>query len=127
MLRDTGLTLELLAPERDHEITAHGFGLTDLVKRHAGVDATLRQDMYDVAGFERKIRQYKLRYVAFTSKEAAANYYGHGKTGRVSYGLQERTIGQTRLFVLPSTSGLARRHWDESFWREFAALIRSRS
>jgi TDG/mug DNA glycosylase family protein len=53
VLRATGLTRQLLTSERDHEITAHGLGLTDLVKLYAGVDSTLRKEMYDIAGFER--------------------------------------------------------------------------
>jgi double-stranded uracil-DNA glycosylase len=124
VLGSTGFTPETLTPDRDDEVLSHRLGLTDLVKLNHGVDAKLKSDMYDVAGFREKISSFEPRYVAFTSKEAAARFYGHGKTKLVSYGLQGPTIGTTRLFVLPSTSGSARRHWDETYWRKLAVLIR---
>jgi TDG/mug DNA glycosylase family protein len=126
VLATTGFTPEALSPDRDHEVLSHRLGLTDLVKFNHGIDAKLRSDMYDVAGFCEKIARFEPRYVAFTSKEAACRFYGHGKTKLVSYGLQSSAIGRTKLFVLPSTSGSARRHWDEIFWRELAQLIRAR-
>ena len=36
------------------------------------------------------------------------------------YGLQKETMMKTRLYVLPSTSGAARRFWDENYWHELA-------
>lgn len=120
-----GLTPELLTPERDCEITKYRLGLTDLVKHHAGVDANLQNQMYDVKGFENKIREYAPRFVAFTSKKAAAGYLGVADTKEIDYGPQEGTIGPTRLFVLPSTSGNARRYWDAALWHELMSLIRS--
>jgi TDG/mug DNA glycosylase family protein len=123
ILHETGFTTERLTSERDRQVLAYCLGLTDLVKSHSGIDADLHEDMYDISGFEKTILKFKPRYVAFTSKQAAADYYGHGKTKIVSYGLQDRMIGATRLFVLPSTSGSARRYWDEAHWRALALLI----
>ena len=47
-------------------------------------------------------------------------------TGRIAYGLQESGIGSTRLFVLPSPSGLATSYWSIEPWREAARLAGAR-
>lgn len=39
---------------------------------------------------------------------------------KVSYGPQHTTHAGVRVFVLPSTSGVARRHWDIAYWHELA-------
>ena len=44
----------------------------------------------------------------------------------LDYGLQATQIGAASVFVLPSTSGAARRYWDESHWRALAEFVRSR-
>jgi double-stranded uracil-DNA glycosylase len=41
----------------------------------------------------------------------------------VEYGPQERRLGGVRAFVLPSTSGAARRYWDVARWYELARLV----
>lgn len=122
MLFEIGLTTERLMPDQDSRIVEHGLGLTDLVKHHSGNDDTLRREMYDVAGFEQKILRHAPRFVAFNGKEAPSIYLGIPKR-TLRPGLQERRIGQTQLFVLPSTSGSANGSWDEAPWHEFVALI----
>jgi TDG/mug DNA glycosylase family protein len=124
ILFETGLTAELLTPQQDSRLTEFGLGLTDLVKHHSGNDSTLDPDMYDTEAFETKIREHAPRFVAFNGKEAPAVYFRLSSTSQVRPGLQKKTIGRTRLFVLPSTSGNARRYWDETPWRELAALTR---
>jgi double-stranded uracil-DNA glycosylase len=117
-----GLTSLCLTPNEDFRVLEFRIGLTDLVKHHSGNDGSLAHDMYDVAGFEERILEFAPRYVAFNGKESAAVYLGK-KTRCVPYGLlQEHKIGQTRIFVLPSTSGSARRYWDENEWRKLADL-----
>lgn len=125
-LHNVGLTPELLMPERDAEVVKHGFGLTDLVKLHSGNDRDLRPDMYDVDGFRKKILKYEPRFVAFVGKEAAAAYFGLSRTRKVDYGLHE-TIGSTQVVVLPSTSGIAKKHFKENkrYWHRLAVLIHS--
>ena len=62
--------------------------------------------------------------LAFNGKRAAKEYYGHA----VAYGLQgkEQWIEQSAVFVLPSTSGVARRYWDESYWKQLADFVSER-
>jgi len=65
-----------------------------------------------------KIRRYRPRVLAFTSKRAAEEFIGYP----VGYGLLPEKVGETRLFVLPSPSGAARRYWHKKPWRDLARL-----
>jgi TDG/mug DNA glycosylase family protein len=116
-LFEAGLTPRLLAPAEFPLLTGYGIGLTDLAKRHSGNDADLPRDAFDAPALRTRIERHAPRLLAFTSKNAARAALGHA----VSYGMQEETLGQTRLFVLPSPSGQARGHWDIGPWRALAA------
>ena len=60
--------------------------------------------------------------LAFNGKKSASQFFNR-KT--VQYGRQELLIGDTVVFVLPSTSGAARRFWDVAHWFEVAQFVRS--
>jgi TDG/mug DNA glycosylase family protein len=60
--------------------------------------------------------------MAFTSKNAASLFLGKA-TGRIDYGFQDETIGQTRLFVLTSPSGAAGSNWSVEPWRALANAV----
>ena len=65
-----------------------------------------------------KLREFRPRVLAFTGKRAAREFLQH----QVAYGLQPERCEETRLFVLPSPSGAARRYWDVIHWRDLAKL-----
>ena len=120
-LHQSGLTPRLLAPAEFPQLPHHGIGLTDLAKHHAGNDNQLPRDAFDAAALFGKIEHYAPRVLAFTSKNGARAALGHA----VDYGLQSDTIGNTRIFVLPSPSGQARGHWSIAPWLALAELVRS--
>ena len=116
-LFETGLTPRRLSPREFPNVLEFGIGLTDLAKLHFGSDHELPHDAFDAAALKRKIARYQPRIVAFTSKNAAFGY-----SGRVlAYGEQELKIASSRVFVLPSPSGQARKFWTIEPWRELAA------
>jgi double-stranded uracil-DNA glycosylase len=117
VLARCGFTPRQLNPAEFPELLNYGIGLTDLVKHHAGQDKSLKQEYFDVEGFEQKIRKFAPKWVCFNGKEAARVYFNLKNTGQLSFGVQEKTIGNTKLFVAPSTSALAKSHWDESIWQ----------
>jgi TDG/mug DNA glycosylase family protein len=119
-LHAVGLTPRQLAPEEFRTVTEFGIGLTDVCKTAWGQDADLVVGDFDPASLRAKIALNLPRYLAFTSKRAASEFLGRNP----EYGIQPETIAATQLFVLPSTSGLATRFWDESFWRELALRLR---
>ena len=122
-LFETGLTPQRLSPREFARVPEFGIGLTDMAKLHFGADHELPRDAFDARSFRRKIARYAPRIVAFTSKNAAFAHYGRA-TG---YGEQAERIARSRVFVLPSPSGQARRFWDIGPWLELAAAVRRAS
>lgn len=105
-------------------INDFGIGLTDLVHTQYGNDKEISSENYEVDLFIEKMCKYKPDYIAFTSKAAASFALDFkGVTSLLDYGLQNQTIGSSKVFVLPSTSGSARRFWDEKYWFQLKELI----
>jgi double-stranded uracil-DNA glycosylase len=102
LLHDAGLTCRLLAPEEQHTMLELGYGLTNAAYRTTRGSSDLRRS--DFAGsaerLERIARELGPHVIAFVGKAA----YEGAFRERPSLGLQERRLGDTRLFVLPSTS-----------------------
>jgi TDG/mug DNA glycosylase family protein len=119
-LFETGLTPRQLMPAEFLQLPNFGIGLTDLAKRHAGNDNELPQDAFDVPALIAKIERHAPRMLAFTSKHAARALLDRA----VNYGLQEKPIAGTQLFVLPSPSGQARGHWNLAPWQALSECVR---
>jgi TDG/mug DNA glycosylase family protein len=116
-----GLTPRLLVPAEFAQMPGFGLGLTDLSKFHYGNDNELPVDAFDVTALRTKIETFAPRVLAFTSKHAGTSALGKP----LSYGVQPARWGRTRLFVLPSPSGQARRSWNVGIWQELADLVRT--
>jgi TDG/mug DNA glycosylase family protein len=123
-LAEVGLTPRLFAPEEFPKLPDFGIGLTDIAKAHVGQDHELDPAGIDTQGLAERIAAVAPHALAFTSKRAAALYFGC-PTGDLAYGRQGATIGTTWLHVLPSPSGAARGHWSLDPWRALADSIRS--
>ena len=120
ILYETGLTPRLLSPHEFPTLPQYGLGLTDLAQGTSGSDASLKKSDYDVPGFRARILRAAPRVIAFNGKNAAKFYYGRSA---VSYGLQDDVLGQSAVFVLPSTSGAANGSWDAAHWHTLAAFV----
>ena len=120
-LYEVGLTPHPFGPEEYPKLLALGIGLTDLNKIEWGADASLTSANFDVEGFREKMLCYQPRIIAFTSKHAARQMLSRRQ---IQYGLQKQTLSGIPLFVLPSTSGRARRYFDRSLWRELAHMVK---
>lgn len=118
-LHEARITPRQLAPAEFPLLPQFGIGLTDLAKRHSGNDDELPPGAFDVPALQAKIARYAPHMIAFTSKNAARAALGRA----VSYGLQDESIGATRVFVLPSPSGQARGHWDLGPWRALGEFV----
>lgn len=123
-LANCGFTPRILKPEEFPELLNYGIGLTDLVKYHFGIDKDLKQEHFDTKRFEDKILKYQPQLVCFNGKEAAKVYFNLKYTKDVSYGLQDKAIGKTKLYVASSTSLQAIAYWNESIWRELKEQIK---
>jgi TDG/mug DNA glycosylase family protein len=65
--------------------------------------------------------RYSPAFLAFTSKAAGQNFLG----GKRDYGEQPETLADTRIWILPSTSGAANGSWRPEVWHAFADRVRA--
>lgn len=115
-----GLTDHVFVPEEYSRLLKFGVGLTDLIKSQSGPDSKISHTNDDNEILRNKILKYKPHILAFNGKKAAKLFFGSKK---ISYGEQNEKIGTTRIFVLPSTSGLASNYWNESYWIELGEEV----
>jgi double-stranded uracil-DNA glycosylase len=123
LLHAAGFTPRLLEPGEQFEALRYGIGLTNAAYRTTKGSGDLRRG--DFAGaaerLERLARDLRPGAIAFVGKEAYRGAFGE----RPELGLQERRLGDTLLFVLPSTSPAnAAVGWDERL-RWFRELHRA--
>jgi double-stranded uracil-DNA glycosylase len=121
VLHEVGLTPVQLRPADYLRLLDYNIGLTDLCKTAFGQDSDLPHDALDREGLCAKILNYQPQVLAFTSLQGARWYFCNN---RVRPGLQIETIGTTRIVALPSTSGLATKHWSIAPWQALAAMVR---
>jgi double-stranded uracil-DNA glycosylase len=121
VLARTKLTPRQFRSEEYGLLLAHDIGLSDLVKKRSGADATLADEDYDVARFRKSMASHRPAIVAFNGKEAAKRCLGRDS---VSYGRQKETFENALVYVLPSTSERANDHWDDGPWVALAAEVR---
>jgi TDG/mug DNA glycosylase family protein len=102
LLHDAGFTPRLYEPHEQFALLELGVGLTNAAYRTTKGSGDLRRR--DFAGsaerLERIARELSPRALAFVGKEAYRGSFGR----RPDLGAQLRTLGDTGLFVLPSTS-----------------------
>jgi double-stranded uracil-DNA glycosylase len=112
LLHAAGLTSRLYEPHEQFALLEEGIGVTNAAYRTTSGSGDLRRG--DFAGsaerLERIARELGPAWLAFVGKEAYRGAFGE----RPELGLQERRLGETQLFVLPSTSPAnAAVPWDE--------------
>jgi TDG/mug DNA glycosylase family protein len=117
----TGLTPVQLAPAEFGRLPEYGIGLTDICKVRYGSDEEVGTGEFDVSGLQARLAQVEPANLAFNGKNAA-----RGALERdVDFGPQEEQLGGARVWVLPSTSGAARRHWSAEPWEGLARALRA--
>ena len=124
ILHETGLTPELLRPHQYRDLLRHRIGLTDFVKTHSGMDHQI--PISELAEMSRArlgatIARFRPQFLAFTSKNAGQRFLG----GKRDYGEQPERIADTRIWILPSTSGAANGSWRPEVWHRFADEVRA--
>jgi TDG/mug DNA glycosylase family protein len=112
LLHAARLTSRLYVPQEQFALLDERIGVTNAAYRTTPGSGDLRRA--DFAGsaerLERIARELGPAWLAFVGKEAYRGAFGE----RPELGLQERRLGETQLFVLPSTSPAnAAVPWDE--------------
>jgi double-stranded uracil-DNA glycosylase len=102
LLHDAGFTPRLVAPTEQFDVLRYGIGLTNAAFRTTAGSGDLRAADFEGAAerLERLAVGLRPRAIGFVGKEA----YRGAFRERPEHGLQERRLGETLLFVLPSTS-----------------------
>jgi TDG/mug DNA glycosylase family protein len=102
LLHEAGFTPRLIDPSEQFEVLRYGIGLTNAAPRTTPGSGDLRAADFagSAARLERLCLELRPRAMGFVGKEA---YRGPFRE-RPEHGLQERRLGETILFVLPSTS-----------------------
>jgi double-stranded uracil-DNA glycosylase len=124
LLHAAGFTPRVLEPQEAAELVPLGLGLTNAARRTTRGSGDLRKA--DFAGAEERLgeiaRTIRPVAIGFVGKVAYTGPFG----GRVELGLQERKLGDTALYVLPSTSPAnAAVPWEERlrWFRAFRELV----
>jgi TDG/mug DNA glycosylase family protein len=102
LLHEAGFTPRLLRPDEQFHALEHGVGLTNAALRTTPGSGDLRRADFAAAAerLDRLARELQPAWIAFVGKEA----YRGAFRERAALGVQQRRLGATRLFVLPSTS-----------------------
>jgi double-stranded uracil-DNA glycosylase len=107
-LNRSGLVGAELSPQKDAGLLEHGIGFTDVVKR-----PTPQASGLSVADYRQwcpvlkdKLLKYQPRIVCFHGLMGYKAYlrYGEEADDKPVLGLQKRTIGSSRIFVVPNPS-----------------------
>ena len=134
LLWEAGLTGdEKLVPEQDAMLIKFGLGVTDVVKgRAASTDSLLRPADYDVPAFLRKIETFNPYLVAFNGITVAGKVFRAMNEPNPSLGASRVRIAETKVFVLPSSSGananprnFSPKATKAGWWCELGELLRS--
>jgi TDG/mug DNA glycosylase family protein len=122
VLHAAGFTPRLLAPQEQFELLDYGVGVTNAAARTTPGSGDLRRR--DFAGAAERLQRLAEslypRWIGFVGKEAYRGTFNE----RPQLGEQGRSLADTRLFVLPSTSPAnAAVPWDERvrWFRELAS------
>jgi TDG/mug DNA glycosylase family protein len=108
-LHASGFTPRLLAPDEQWSLLDLGLGLTNVVPRASARADELTRSELEAGGraLEDKMRRHRPGWLAVLGVTAYRSAFGdrHAQVGP-----QERTVGATRVWVLPNPSGL-NAHW----------------
>ena len=120
-LHRSGFTPHQIHPFDERELLDYGLGITNFVER-----ATARADQVDddelragVSRLEAKVRRFKPAWLALCGVTAYRIAFGD-KAAKV--GPQQRTIGPTKVWLLPNPSGLNAHYQLDALAEEFARL-----
>lgn len=116
-----GFTARLFSPFDERELLKSGYGITNLVMRTTPTanELTLDELQEGRRKLTAKVRRYKPEYLAVLGVGAYRSGFGQPKA---QVGLQDHTIGETRIWVLPNPSGLNAHYQADELARLFSEL-----
>lgn len=109
VLHLSGFTPRQLKPSEQRELLSYGLGITNVVARTTARADEISDEEFREGGrlLAAKVERLAPRWLAVVGVTAYRTAFGE-RSARI--GPQERTIGGTRVWVLPNPSGL-NAHW----------------
>ena len=100
-----GFSDRLLHPSEEHELLENGYGITSFCKRTTARADELTPEEFIEGGklLVKKIHKFKPQFLAVLGIGAYRTAFNRPKA---KLGLQDETIGTTRIWLLPNPSGL---------------------
>lgn len=122
VLHLSGFTPRLLKPSEQGELPSYGLGITNVVARATARADELTAQEYVEGGrlLTAKVERLRPRWLAVVGVTAYRAAFGDRKA---AVGPQERTIGVSRVWVLPNPSGL-NAHWTATTMAEEFGRLR---
>ncbi|MDX3582010.1 G/U mismatch-specific DNA glycosylase [Streptomyces europaeiscabiei] len=122
VLHLAGFTPRLLKPSEQDELPSYGLGITNVVARATARADELTAQEYVEGGrlLTTKVEELRPRWLAVVGVTAYRAAFGDRKA---AVGPQERTIGVSRVWVLPNPSGL-NAHWTAATMAEEFGRLR---
>ncbi|MFH8347538.1 G/U mismatch-specific DNA glycosylase [Streptomyces sp. NPDC018045] len=121
VLHASGFTPRVLGPAEQEEMLAYGIGITNVVERASARADELTAEEFREGGrrLVEKVRRLRPRWLAVAGVTAYRVAFDdkHAKVGP-----QDRTIGDTRVWVLPNPSGLNAHYPPAALAEEYARL-----
>lgn len=119
-----GFSDRLLSPYEEHELLPRGYGITNIVARASARADDLTEDELRAGAriLLRKVKRHRPRFIAFLGITA---YRIAFERPHAALGLQTETIAETKIWLLPSPSGLNAHHSPSDLARLFAELRRT--
>jgi double-stranded uracil-DNA glycosylase len=121
VLHLSGFTPRLMKPAEQRELLSYGLGITNVVARATARADELAPEEYVRGGrlLSAKVTRLRPAWLAVVGVTAYRAAFGDRKA---QVGPQERTIGDTRVWVLPNPSGLNAHYQAADLARLFAEL-----
>ncbi|MFE2964296.1 G/U mismatch-specific DNA glycosylase [Streptomyces sp. NPDC059340] len=122
VLHLSGFTPRLMKPSEQGELPSHGLGITNVVARATARADELSAEEYREGGrlLSAKVERLGPGWLAVVGVTA---YRAAFEDRKAVIGPQERTIGDTRVWVLPNPSGL-NAHWTAATMAEEFGRLR---
>ncbi|MCK5416706.1 mismatch-specific DNA-glycosylase [Candidatus Parcubacteria bacterium] len=130
ILSGAGFTDKIIKSCNYEEVLEYHLGLTDLVKNQSGMDKKIDATDNDIEILKNNIEKLQPKVLTFNGKKSASAFLNKNKK-KISWGEQENkySIGITKIWVLPSTSGVNtvwKKYNHEEEWNKLYQKIKNK-